>query len=96
MPRHLGGPDVGDNLIWACRKCNSSKGPQDLLAWYGSRDEFPPLLLLRRYLKLAIELCIDGDMMDRPVVEAGGLRMEIARVPQKYPPPGELKLWQGW
>ena len=26
FPQKLGGKDVGDNLIYACRSCNSSKG----------------------------------------------------------------------
>jgi hypothetical protein len=96
VPRHLGGPDIGDNLIWACRACNSSKGSKDLLAWYETRAEFPPLLLLRRYLKLAVELCVESEMMNRPLADAARLRIEVARVPRKYPPPAQLILWQGW
>jgi hypothetical protein len=96
VPRHLGGPDVGDNLIWACRTCNSSKGAMDLLAWYAEKREFPPLLLLRRYLKLAMDLCIERELMDRSVADANALRMEVARVPTKFPPPAALKLWNGW
>jgi 5-methylcytosine-specific restriction endonuclease McrA len=96
VPKHLGGPDVGDNLVWACRSCNSSKGAKDLLAWYAAKEEFPPLLLLRRYLKLAMDLCVETEIMDRPVTDATSLRMEVARVPQKFPPPAALKLWNGW
>lgn len=33
IPKMRGGPDASDNLIWACRSCNSSKGPRDLLQW---------------------------------------------------------------
>ncbi|MBK6691795.1 MAG: HNH endonuclease [Myxococcales bacterium] len=40
VPRHRGGEDVGDNLIWACRSCNSSKATTDLLAWYERRACF--------------------------------------------------------
>ncbi len=93
VPRHLGGPDVGDNLIWACKRCNSSKGAKDLLVWYEVRHEFLPLLLLRRYLKLAVTLASESGLMASPIEAAASLRMEIARVPQKFPPPHGLKLW---
>ena len=96
VPRDRGGADEGDNLIWACRGCNSSKGNKDLLAWYERRTEFPPLLILRRYVKLALEMCTVRGILDRPIVEAIDLPMEIGRVPQLFPPPGELKLWSGW
>lgn len=32
IPRFSGGQDTGDNLIYACRSCNSSKGKLDLMA----------------------------------------------------------------
>ena len=96
VPKDRGGADEGNNLIWACRSCNSSKGPKDLLDWYAWREEFPPLLLLRRYLKLAVEMCEERDLMGKEMNEAAGLPMEIARVPVDYPPPAGLRLWWGW
>src|SRR5688572_20627157 len=30
VPSNRGGDDIGDNAIWACRKCNSSKSDRDL------------------------------------------------------------------
>ncbi len=93
IPRHRGGPDVGDNLIWACRSCNSSKGTTDLLAWYGRREEFPPLLLMRRYLKLAVERGTAAAVMDRPRGEDVGLPVDLGRVPMTYPAPARLRLW---
>lgn len=96
VPKHRGGADVGDNLIWACRTCNSSKGSEDLLAWYTARQEFPPLLLLRRYLKLAIALVHEANVLDHPPSQVSDLRMELALAPQKFPPPTGLKLWWGW
>ena len=52
IPKMRGGPDASDNLIWACRRCNSSKGGRDLLEWMMARNCFPALLLLRRYIKI--------------------------------------------
>lgn len=93
IPRHRGGPDVGDNLIWACRSCNSSKGSADLLAWLERREEFPPLLLLRRYLKLAIELGTTAAVLERAHDEDVGLPVDLARMPRNYPQPAGLRLW---
>ncbi|WP_080681919.1 HNH endonuclease [Sorangium cellulosum] len=38
IPRHRGGPESGDNLVWACRSCNSSKNARDLLDVGRERD----------------------------------------------------------
>ena len=57
MSKARGGADKGDNLVWACRSCNSSKNDSDVLEWLASTNQFPSLLLPRRYLKLATEIC---------------------------------------
>ena len=31
IPTKRGGANAGDNLVWACRSCNSSKGARDAL-----------------------------------------------------------------
>jgi len=43
IPTSRGGLDSGDNIVWSCGPCNSSKGATDLLRWYAGRGEFPPL-----------------------------------------------------
>lgn len=63
IPQFKGGRHSADNLVVACRSCNSSKKALDLLEWMEKRDEFPPLHLLRRYLKLAITYCVEHDLM---------------------------------
>jgi hypothetical protein len=63
IPQYKGGKHSADNLVVACRFCNSSKKALDLLEWMDKRDEFPPLFLLRRYLKLAIAYCVDHTLM---------------------------------
>jgi hypothetical protein len=95
IPRHRGGPDSADNVVWCCRICNSSKGSSDLLAWYSSRGEFPPLLLLRRYLKLAIEHCRRRNWLDTRIEEARDLDapIVIGAVPLSFPSPSRLRLW---
>lgn len=93
IPTSRGGPNRGENLVWACRTCNSSKGARDMLEWLGTRGVFPPLLLLRRYLKLVIDIATAGGLMDAVPDDAGALPFTIRAVPLKFPSPGELRLW---
>lgn len=93
IPTRRGGANTGDNLVWACRSCNSSKCARDALEWLAQRGEFPPLLLLRRYLKLAVEIARERAVMDIPLSQAPDLPFSLAAIPNKYPPPGQLRLW---
>ena len=34
IPRARGGPESGDNLVWACLSCNSRKHSRDPLEWF--------------------------------------------------------------
>lgn len=91
IPRLRGGEDAADNLVTSCRSCNSSKGAKDLLEWATSRGELPTLVLLRRYLKLAIRHCVRNDLMSVSVSEAGTLDpplpFALAAVPRSLPEP---------
>lgn len=90
----FGGKDVGDNLIYACKTCNSSKGKKDLMEWMAYKKIFPPLLILRRYLKLVINYCLDEGLMEFSIEELRQQRLpfSIEHVPLSYPKPSELKL----
>lgn len=81
IPRSRTPQDNADNLVWACRRCNSSKGNRDLLAWMQSNTQFPSILLLRRYIKLAVRFCEQADIMKHPLAEAKAwkLPVEISR-----------------
>ena len=93
IPRKVGGLHLGENLVWACRSCNSSKGARDALAWLASRRAFPPLLLLRRHLKLAIGHCREFDLLNLPADGAADLPFDLEAVPLRFPRPAELCLW---
>ena len=93
IPTNKGGANTGENLVWACRKCNSSKCATDALEWLARKDQFPPLLLLRRYLKIAIELCRERDLLNTKIEEAPELPFSLAAVPMVYPKPSQLTLW---
>jgi hypothetical protein len=94
VSRKRGGPDCGENMVWACRTCNSSKGAKDVLEWLHARHQFPSLLVLRRYLKLAIEFCGRHTLMDMAIDEVGDIPFSLEFVPRRlFPPPSELVLW---
>lgn len=93
IPKKLGGENCGDNLVWACRSCNSSKNASDVLEWFFKNGKFPPILLLRRYLKIIIEYCIKNEIMELPINEAPSLPFSLSSIPHDYPQPCELCLW---
>ena len=93
LPKSRGGAHRGDNLVWACRSCNSAKGPKDVLVWLREQGRFPPLLLLRRYLKLAFEIADERALLETRVHEAPALPFTLEAIPVQYPPPPHLRLW---
>lgn len=93
IPTKRGGANAGDNLVWACRSCNSSKCARDALEWLAEKKQFPPILLLRRYLKLAIEMSRERNLMNTPLSTASLLPFALAAIPTTYPLPSELRLW---
>ena len=72
VPRIRGGADESDNLIWACRSCNSSKGGKDMLVWLTGKGAFPSMLILRRYIKIVARYCEQQDCMSIPLSEMRG------------------------
>lgn len=57
LPRCCGGPDIPDNAIKVCKRCNSSKGGKRLYEWKGlaHKDEVPRIAE-GKYLKLLYSL----------------------------------------
>ncbi len=93
IPTKRGGANSGDNLVWACRSCNSSKCAEDALEWLATRGQFPPLFILRRYLKLAIAMSHERNLMNIRIEEAPTLPFSLSVIPKTYPLPSQLKLW---
>jgi hypothetical protein len=57
LPRSRGGPDLPDNAVWVCKKCNSSKGDKRLYEWYGIDRRYEvPRIAEGKYLKLLYSL----------------------------------------
>jgi hypothetical protein len=90
----VGGKDDAENLIFACRSCNSSKGKKDLMEWMNYRGEFLPLMVIRRYLKLVFKYCKDNELLETKVEELDDLKLPFKWefIPTKYPKPNELKM----
>ena len=65
----------------------------DVLEWLAQRRQFPPLLLLRRYLKLAVEFSLTLGVMDVPLEMAVDLPFVLTAIPFIFPAPDELVLW---
>ena len=95
IPRIRGGPDEADNLIWACRACNSSKQGRDMLVWATSKGLFPSILLLRRYIKIVARYCDEHGHMDTDLKAAAELDtpFDVCLLPTNFPPLTELMLW---
>ena len=93
IPQAKGGAHSGDNSVWACQSCNSSKGKKDLLEWLEQKGRFPALFLLRRYLKIAINFCTENDLMEKGHNDNFELPFSINKIPTKYPSPTEMTLY---
>lgn len=72
IPRFAEGPDSADNLVAACKACNSSKGARDLFTW-AERKCFFPLSATRRYLVLSWRWCIQAEVLDTSLEELQAL-----------------------
>jgi len=100
----LKGPGSSDNLLPACKNCNSSKGKKDFLEWNKHRIELGeshlPLMIIQRYLKLVYFYCVAHNYLDLSINEFLDLQndpskeipFKLEMLPEKYPPPLELML----
>ena len=96
IPKMRGGPDASDNLIWSCRRCNSSKGGRDLLEWMVAKSCFPPILLLRRYIKIVARYCDERGYMDIELERLDHeppMPFDVRKLPIRFPPLDALTLW---
>lgn len=49
--------ESSDNIVCACRTCNSSKGDRDVFEWYGREQlDHIPKLVLSKFLKLSYRM----------------------------------------
>lgn len=95
IPRKKGGSDAADNLVWACKSCNSSKRDRDILEWLETKGWAPSILMLRRYLKLIFRYCMEHELFDLPLNEAYELDLpfQLQSLLYKLGNIGERVLW---
>jgi hypothetical protein len=92
VPSNRGGDDVGDNAIWACRRCNSSKSDRDLFEWWAStRTGLPPLFVIRIYLKQAIGYFESRSLLEVDWRTISSSPFNLAFLPESFSRPEELK-----
>ena len=95
IPKVKGGKDHSDNLVWACKSCNSSKRDRDLLDWCEKKLTFPSLLLLRRFVKLVARHCEGRGLLDDQLVDTvnQNLPFKLDLLPYEFPALITLVLW---
>ena len=95
IPQLKDGPNTADNITYACRSCNSSKGPKDMVCWLVSKGRFPAVLVFRRYLKLVARWCEDANLMDTPWVNVpdSSLPFDKRSLRVQWPKLSLLQLW---
>lgn len=95
MPTFRGGADAAENISYACKSCNSSKGPRDMVLWLVNKDRFPSVLVFRRYLKLAAQATATAGLLDTAWSEVpdGALPFDKRSLRVEWPELGETELW---
>ncbi len=94
FPKSKGGLDHAENLIFSCKSCNSSKGNKDLMEWMYCREDFLPILVIRRYLKLVHKYCLENNLLNCRIDEIKTLNLpfNLEYLPMSFPTPKNLKL----
>ena len=86
FPRKRGGSDSGDNLVYSCQSCNSSKGDKDLFTWLRETSRPIPVDVVRRYLKNAIAIARGNNLLDAPIENAKTLDLpfDVDSLPTRF------------
>jgi 5-methylcytosine-specific restriction endonuclease McrA len=94
IPRSRGGDHVSENVVLACRTCNSSRRDTDLMHWYRQRRRFPTLSLMRHHLKLCRNVARDMNLLhiSSDAAVSQGLPYDPSALPEKFPPLEELRM----
>lgn len=95
IPKKKGGQDIGENFVWACRTCNSSKSDTDMLEWTSKKEIKPSVLLLRRYLKNVISYIRLNNLEETRIEEVQELKLpfNLDTIPTSPIKLDGLKLW---
>ena len=61
-----------------------------MLEWMKANNRFPPILLLRRYVKIVARFCEDHGYLDTPlhcVTDESAMPFDVRLLPTDFPPP---------
>jgi hypothetical protein len=66
-----------------------------MLVWAKSKNFFPSILLIRRYIKIVAKYCDINGYMDFKLQQAAAVKMpfDVRMLPTKFPPLEKLTLW---
>lgn len=89
FPKAKNGQDSGDNLVYCCQSCNSSKGKKDYFEWANQTGRKINPDVAGRYLKNAYKYCEEHNLLDRELEtfsleEKEKLPFDLDGIPLKY------------
>lgn len=90
FPRIKGGTNEMENIVFACKTCNSSKGDRDMFGWYIEHfGEFPSIYLTANYLKKVYLYAQENELLDLPLetLNEQNLPFDWHCIPTQYPAP---------
>ena len=94
FPRIKGGTNEMENIVFACKTCNSSKGDRDMFGWYIEHfQKFPSIYLTAHYLKKVYLYALANNLLDVELESLNDLDLPFDWhcIPTKYPAPSHFK-----
>ena len=90
FPRIKGGTNEMENIVFACKSCNSSKSDKDMFGWYVEHfNKFPSIYLTASYLKKIYLYALTNDILDLQLDQLNDFDLPFNWhcIPIKYPEP---------
>lgn len=90
FPRIKGGTNEMENIVFACKTCNSSKGDKDMFGWYLEHfNTFPSIYLTANYLKKIYLYAQANNLLhtEPSTLDTMDLPFDWHYIPTKYPDP---------
>jgi len=97
LPISCGGPDISDNTVMVCSKCNSSKGNKKLYEYFGLEDKDNiPRIAEGKYLKLLYKIHKNNKTLDYDIEDIKNYFCPNCKQKEeckKIGKEGKLKVW---
>ena len=79
------GSDSGDNLVYCCQSCNSSKRNKDYFEWIKTAGRPVSIPVAERYLKNAYSYCQQNNLLDSTLdLAPSALPFSLQAIPLKF------------